>query len=252
MWRTPAASDPEGGPLDLGLAERMGYNPKIKFRDQSVNWPTPRAEEREQHNSEDRGEALSRTAARWPTPHAALMNDGADPGVFRRRQAALRERGINGDGAGVPLTIAAQEFTNAGSARWPSPRVGQGKTFKPKSDGRQGLTLEGFAERWHTPIGRDYKDGAMDPGAKTPTNAILGRQVLRTGLGGTESLPGGPTSGQPHLRPRLNSRFVSWMMNLPVGWVDVNHQLGTTNYVRWETQSSRLARQSLSRYCMED
>lgn len=205
-----------------------------------------------QRNSEDSHEALSKSVTRWPTPHAALMNDGEDPESFRRRQAELRRRGINGNGAGVPLTIAAQEFTNEASEKWPSPCASQGKTFRPKSDGRQGLTLEGRVERWETPraiygdhrgmedrehltgqalwatpIGRDYKDSGMDPGAKTPTNAILGRQVLRTGLpsgppvpligkDGRASLSDGPNSPRPQLRrPRLSPRFVSWLMGFP-------------------------------------
>jgi hypothetical protein len=42
-WRSPSASDPEGGELDILRAQRDNLTPKIKLRDQSLlaGWPTP-------------------------------------------------------------------------------------------------------------------------------------------------------------------------------------------------------------------
>jgi hypothetical protein len=40
-WRTPSASDGEGGALDLELARRMGFSPKVKLRDDALDWLTP-------------------------------------------------------------------------------------------------------------------------------------------------------------------------------------------------------------------
>src|SRR5690606_23772435 len=42
-WRTPSGSDGEGGEMDILLAKREGYQPKIKLRDQAklAGWPTP-------------------------------------------------------------------------------------------------------------------------------------------------------------------------------------------------------------------
>src|SRR5690606_9922359 len=34
-WRTPSASDGEGGSMDVLLAQRNGYSPKLKLRDQA-------------------------------------------------------------------------------------------------------------------------------------------------------------------------------------------------------------------------
>ena len=40
---------------------------------------------------------------------------------------------------------------------------------------------------------------------------------------------------------RLNPLFVCWLMNFPLGWVDLA-PLASTNYVRWATQSCRWLR----------
>lgn len=62
MWRTPAGSDGEGGIMDLALAEREGYDVKVKLRDQSVHWPTPSASSEQRDRQSD--EALAKVGAR--------------------------------------------------------------------------------------------------------------------------------------------------------------------------------------------
>lgn len=44
-WRSPNASDGEGGPLDMIRAQLEGLNPQLKLRDQVLltGWPTPTA-----------------------------------------------------------------------------------------------------------------------------------------------------------------------------------------------------------------
>jgi hypothetical protein len=46
-------------------------------------------------------------------------------------------------------------------------------------------------------------------------------------------------------KPRLNPAFVTWLMNLPPGWVSTE-PLDSTSYGRWEIQWSQLARLLLS------
>lgn len=45
----------------------------------------------------------------WATPSAAVVNDGEGPETWRARQAGLKLKGYNGNGAGLPLTIQSQE-----------------------------------------------------------------------------------------------------------------------------------------------
>jgi len=97
----------------------------------------------------------------WPTPTASLTNDGETPESFeRRRRRRLQETGINGNGAGTPLTIASQ--------------------------------------MWATPTARDWKDGGA-PSMKVPTNSLLGRQAPRSMSSGDASSPSDQTS-RPRLR----------------------------------------------------
>lgn len=56
------------------------------------------------------GRILQPEAIRWPTPNAMVSQEGEGPETWRARQEALKAKGCNGNGAGVPLTIAAQEF----------------------------------------------------------------------------------------------------------------------------------------------
>jgi hypothetical protein len=50
----------------------------------------------------------SLTDALLPTPVASMVNDGEQPETWLARQARHRARGINGNGMGMPLTIAVR------------------------------------------------------------------------------------------------------------------------------------------------
>lgn len=84
FWRTPAQSDPDGGIFDTGLAQRMGYSPKLKLRDQVANlWASPgramsasdsKGVWNETHYIREDGSkvetVLTHQASQWPTPDA--------------------------------------------------------------------------------------------------------------------------------------------------------------------------------------
>jgi hypothetical protein len=88
----------------------------------------------------------------WPTPSAGVFQDGEDPQKWQQRADSLKQKGINGNGAGTPLTVAA--------ARW-------------------------------VPHGAPY----LHPPQMTPDGQKLSKQI-----------------------PRLNPRFVDWLMGLPHGY----------------------------------
>ena len=67
-WRTPAASDPEGGVEDWSSDHFQNTDaPKIKLRDQAAIWPTPRSSNPGSSN-EGYGAVLNEEAKNWPTP----------------------------------------------------------------------------------------------------------------------------------------------------------------------------------------
>jgi hypothetical protein len=88
------------------------------------------------------------------------------------------------------------------------------------------LLLRGQVKQWATPTTRDWKDGTCGD-ADVPTNALLGRPVVRAAIGpgshqgqqtatdGQRILPGTQTS-----RLQLNERFVEALMGLRTGWTD--------------------------------
>jgi DNA (cytosine-5)-methyltransferase 1 len=114
---------------------------------------------------------------------------------------------------------SARRTAGSASSSWPTPIAddasGSGYCYSQGNHDRPVLKLTGVAKKWATPTARDWKDGS-GPSRKAPTNSLLGRQAPRSGIVGPLSSPGGPISP----RPRLNPRFVEWLMGLPVGWTD--------------------------------
>lgn len=214
--------------------------------------------------------ATTRDSGMWPTPNAQVSQDGDGAETWLARREKLKDKGYNGNGAGTPLTIAAQ--------LWPTPRSSpnENRNTKPApSHGTtHGRTLAGDAALWATPTTRDWKDGT-DPSSAVPTNSLLGRQAPRSGIGGNASSPIDPNS--PPLWPtpttdeatgylsgskrdtwrptlsgaatgltpvlhnterqrkppgaRLNPLFVEWLMGLPIGWTDFA-RLATPSFPR--------------------
>lgn len=94
-WRTPSASDPEGGCMDILKAQAENLSPKIKLRDQCqlAGWPTPQAhditgrseKQKEKHGTKHGCACLVRSAslAGWVTPSARDWKD--TPGMATER-----------------------------------------------------------------------------------------------------------------------------------------------------------------------
>lgn len=126
----------------------------------------------------------------WPTPAASIAQDGETPETWEARRQRLLEKGINGNGAGTPLTIAA--------ARWPTP-----------------TSTDATVRQWATPAARDWR--SENPDQSPDHSPPLGRQVLQEI---------GPEYPDASGRRRLNPNFVEWLMGLPIGWT-VCVSLGT-------------------------
>lgn len=88
--------------------------------------------------------SFSRGVSTWPTPDAALFNASEDPASFETRRRRLKERGINGNGAGTPLAVKA--------AQWSTPRAADGDKMSGPSSTREGSgTIREAAAIWTTP-----------------------------------------------------------------------------------------------------
>lgn len=103
MWPTPDANT---STYSNGL---MGPN----LREKAAYWPTPaerdwRNGQASQDTMDHNARPLNEVAVNlWPTPSASVSQDGESPATWLKRREELKQKHINGNGAGMPLTIAA-------------------------------------------------------------------------------------------------------------------------------------------------
>lgn len=86
----------------------------------------------------------------WPTPDAAVMNDGEHVATTLERRERLRLEKLNGNGFGLRLTTA--------SLIWPTPDA----NHSAYSNGFMGPNLREAAATWPTPRARDEKGAGYE------------------------------------------------------------------------------------------
>ena len=182
-------------------------------------WPTASARDWKgvDRTTIDRGNArpLNEVVAHWSTPDAFVSNDGEQPETFLARRAAVKAKGINGNGMGTPLAMQAK--------MWSTPSVADvtGGRSSRSGDRQDEMLLNGQSRA-------------------VSASALPALQICEPG---ETSSPDDPTS--PRLQ--LNPTFVSWLM----GW-DVP---ASTNFGFSEMGSSpwsQLMRSALSRLELHD
>jgi len=216
-----------------------------------LGWPTPtamdsRSAARAHYDWGRPGVTLTDAMRAWPTPTAARFNDGEEPEAWRARQAVLaaKNKGVNGNGAGVPLSIAAKEWPTPvasesanrttkeppqsirnGHGRhlsamaisgWPTPRATDGDKGGPNGrDGSGSPHLPMAATGWSTPTAQD---GTSGPGVSPQREGGMNLRTQAT----QHSLPDPttPTGGDATSSGTrvLNPRFVEALMGFPIGW----------------------------------
>lgn len=120
---------------------------------------------------------LSGQAEHWPTPSASVANDGESPETWHARAALLKLKHGNGNGVGMPLTIAAVQWPTPASRDFRTPNSQESQESQERRNHTGGEQLPNFVEHHFS------------------------HQAPAT-LNGPELLPTGPTS-----RRRLNPAF---------------------------------------------
>ena len=142
--------------------------------------------------------ALAKDLTMWPTPSASVANDGESPETWHAHAALLKTKHGNGNGAGIPLTVA--------TAQWPTPAARDSKG--PNSEehamvtggGRKHMDqLANFVA--YSPLAQATRDGETsspdDPGTAL-LSVLKGRETPRL------------------LSKRLNPYFGEWLMGWPL------------------------------------
>lgn len=250
-WPTPRGEDSESAGNHPNATDSLTGAMRL--------WTTPQAHDVTKRGSGQKpctaaGNAcLARDATNWPTPDALAMNDGTSPEAWEAFKAREKAKGINGNGHGETLAMAAKTWPTprtptgggesaerkkelgrekagggdlqAAAQMWNTPNLPNGgqKTRSGKRSGE--LLLEGQAPAvttWATPRAHDMKDGAAS--GEAPTNGYLSRQAPRfsrpapvIGKHGSEL---SPTTRLRSFAPRLNPAFVCWMMGWPWWWTN--------------------------------
>jgi len=192
----------------------------------SFAWPAATSQDYKRRGPRSDQQGLnSNVTSEWQTPHGIANTD---------------RFGKTAGGGG--------EFAKQ-ATEWSTPHAhnGQGSPGAGHlENGERHRDLVVESTSWATPTSRDHKDGACAE-ANVPTNALLGRQVLRvpTGDGSSNDGPISPrlwttpcqddtgsragkyAQGGTALsaqtkrgKKRLNVLFVSWLMGIPPGWIE--------------------------------
>jgi len=165
-WPTPDCSDRRGP-----ASAQKGLKNVIE------KWPTPTATERENDTRaipsratleryargqirrirKTRAPTLLKAVAQWPTPRTADAEGGQVAGTTWNKKGFRSPRNKSGQIRGAKLRDAVE-------VAWPTPRADQGASRKPGTGGR-----------------------CLPEEANVTTKSLLGRQALRTRMGGRKS-----------------------------------------------------------------
>lgn len=213
QWQTPQTSDQNGARVPDGK-RALGLNT------QTTSWPTPRSTDGTKGGPNQAGSKgdlmLPSMAAQWPTPSAAMMNDGESPESWQARADRLEAKHHNTNGAGMPLTIAVK--------KWPTPTAQDSEQAGGKeciAKGNRRPTTTSAVMAWPTPASRDHKGqdlASRNGGASLSHAAQTG--VFSHSLPLDQATPDGPLFSRPSpsTPQRLNPVFGEWLMGWPSQW----------------------------------
>ena len=188
----------QGQPDQAGAApaERHGHLVAGAGRPDLTLLPTPTASDANGPGAHGTGGADLRTAVKLlPTPAAMNPNDGEGTASWLARRERVKLTANNGNGMGMPLTIAVQLL--------PTPNT---------MDGMEPRTDEALARAKQNGGCSNLKD--VRPASWGDYAAAIARHEQAWGVPAPN-----PTEPGAKGNPRLSARFTEWMMMQPAGWI---------------------------------
>jgi hypothetical protein len=173
----------------------------------------------------------------WPTPDASVAQDGEGLESWQRRRERLKAQKRNGNGCGIPLTMAAQlaapisvptsqDNRSPQIGTWPTPNWQDsegGGQAKRATNPERSNDLNDFVQlaNWASPRATDGEKGGPNQ-AGSKGDLMLPSQASLTGSG---EMPNGCSADQNRDTPRagtgqLNPAHSRWLMGVPSAWDD--------------------------------
>lgn len=253
-WPTPVANDDNKSvEAHMAMKARMKGGPRLKPTSLNVvvkmwpgfqaptppppvapeMWQTPATDSFRSRGGDRKNEmGLDQQARFWPTP---MADDARATGGAKSRE----------DGRQAMLHHAAKAHADK---MWPTPRAGENGSDSGSMK-RQGqgpnLGLKDMAKMWPTPR---VCEGLRSSGSNRTEFYELWekREASVLKAAAAASSPSSPqdsgksTRGQKYSKStkRLNPRFVTWLMNWPLGWPDAVRPVGSVSFGYWAMASS--------------
>ncbi len=212
-WRTPHASDGEGGVMKMHKDKDGHY--KLRDHVQGINremWPTPRTitggaesadRKQELGRTESGGGDLQAAVETWPTPrkqmaHGVCKSRAENPALAKaeyRLEDVVAARG----GTSIPQIYPTPHgFSKDGISNGPSGNeLGRAVNEKTRAE----------IQKWATPCQSDAEGRGY--------STTQGRSLLREAK--AEQNEGQPSG----VMGQLNPDWVAWLMGWPVGWTSM-------------------------------
>ena len=206
-WHSPVAGDSK----DVPYRNDQGDKSKPRLTNLGLcrqNWPTPRAEDSEQTGAHGGvADTLTSASRLWPTPAAQDGERGPE------RTEALQARGGGGKN---PALAGAVVF-----GQWQTPTTQPARQNSyPDAPHIKRPSLQDQAEGvWPTPMAHEARlgyQGRTNPDAKGSLKSLTTFAVDAVG-----PCPPAPTSTRGKPRGSLNPAWVTQLMGLPDGWLDL-------------------------------
>jgi hypothetical protein len=205
-WEPFSETWPRSGMMLSGTAYRLPPSAPLTVEIASGSLPTPTAKANMMAPSMQKWAAHKNL---WPTPAASVTNLSESPESWQARADKLKEKGINGNGAGVPLTVAVK--------MWPTPMRSDSRGSSGKPGPNKQVQLVDAVRLFPTPMSRD----AHNRSGQAKRYLEQGRVNLQDRM------------AADGIRGSLNPTWVEWLMGFPLGW---------TVLELWATRSSRKSR----------
>lgn len=198
-WTPYSETFPAWGLMRSGeLFRLLTWEPRT-FAGESSSWATPNSADGTGTHGGGQNRSLRTDVSRWSTPQSFDSKDC-------QRSTEARERALEKGGC---------RNLREDVLPWPTPKASAENYGQPRENDRG--DLQAATCLWGTPTSSSHNGGSL----LGPAESRLSTQAERD-FPCSHRDPQSKQHGEASSRstPRLNPRFVEWLMGFPIGWLD--------------------------------